>query len=169
MDHSKDGKENIFIIRGALSNVTVAVVTPNEQEKTVGKALVDRWFYTCGIPSRICSDQGKSFDNKIINHPHMMYGIQQSRTTSYNQQGNPKCKRFIQTLHNLLKMLPKSQKPNWPAHLNSLVFTNNAMPDSATGLQPYQLMFGHKAQIPCNNWLGLKNYGSSESVSKSSC
>ena len=29
-------------------------------------------------------------------------------------------------------------------------------------------MFGHNAQTPCDNWLGLNNYGSSESVSKSS-
>ena len=36
------------------------------------------------------------------------------------------------------------------------------------GLQPYQLMFGHKAQTPCDNWLGLNSYNSDESVSKSS-
>ena len=28
-------------------------------------------------------------------------------------------------------------------------------------------MFGHKAQTPCDNWLGLNNYDSDESVSKS--
>ena len=42
------------------------------------------------------------------------------------------------------------------------------MPNSTTGLQPYQLMFGHKAQTPCDNWLGLNSYDSDESVSKSS-
>ena len=45
--------------------MTVAVAAPNEQAKTVAKALVDRWFYTHGIPSRIHSDQGKSFDERI--------------------------------------------------------------------------------------------------------
>ena len=30
------------------------------------------------------------------------------------------------------------------------------MPNSTTGLQPYQLMFRYKAQTPCDNWLGLK-------------
>ena len=28
----------------------------------------------------------------------------------------------------------------------------------STGIQPYELMFGCKAPMPCNNWLGLKNY-----------
>ena len=65
-------------------------------------------------------------------------------------------------------MLPKSQKPNWPGHLNWLLFAYNVTPNSTAGLQPYQLMFGCKAQTPCDNWLGLNNYDSNESVSKSS-
>ena len=42
------------------------------------------------------------------------------------------------------------------------------MPNSTTRLQLYQLMFGCKAQTPCDNWLGLNNYNLDESVSKSS-
>ena len=41
------------------------------------------------------------------------------------------------------------------------------MPNSITGLQPYQFMFGCKAKTPCDNWLALNNYYSDESVSKS--
>ena len=93
-DCSKDGKENVLVMTDAFSNFTVAVVTLNQQAKTVAKALVDRWFYTYGIPSRIHSDQGKSFDNKIMHHLCMMYGIKQSTTTLYNPCGNSKCKRF---------------------------------------------------------------------------
>ena len=59
MDHSKDGKENVLVIMDAFFNFSVAVVTLNQQAKTVAKALVDRWFYTYQIPSRIHSDQGK--------------------------------------------------------------------------------------------------------------
>ena len=65
-------------------------------------------------------------------------------------------------------MLPMSQKPNWPAHLCSLLFTYNGMPNSTTGLQPYQFMFGYKDKTPCDSWLGLNNYDLNESVSKSS-
>ena len=42
MDHSKDGKENVLVMTGAFSNFTMAAVTPNQQAKTVAKALVDR-------------------------------------------------------------------------------------------------------------------------------
>ena len=81
---------------------------------------------------------------------------------------NSQCKRLNHPLQNLSKTLPKHQKPNWPGHLGALVFPYNAMPHSTTGYQPYQLMFGHKAQTPCDNWLGLSQYNCSESISKDS-
>ena len=66
VDPSKDGKENVLVMSDAFSKFSVAVVMPNKQAKAVAKALVDKWFYTYGIPSRIHSDQAKSFNYKII-------------------------------------------------------------------------------------------------------
>ena len=48
------------------------------------------------------------------------------------------------------------------------MFVCSAMPHVTTGYQPYQLMFAHKAQTPCDHWLGLSQYDCDESVSKSS-
>ena len=63
LDPSKNGKENVL---DAFSKFCVAVVTPNQKAKMVAKALIDKWFYTYGIPAHIHSDQGKSFDNHLI-------------------------------------------------------------------------------------------------------
>ena len=57
-----------------------------------------------------------------------------------------------------MRTLDQEQKPNWPVYLPSLVFAYNATPHSTTGYQPYELMFSRKVPIPCDNWLGLKNY-----------
>ena len=54
---SKDGKENVLVMTDAFSKFSVAVVMPNQKAKTVAKALVDKWFYIYGIPTRIHSDQ----------------------------------------------------------------------------------------------------------------
>ena len=61
-------------------------------------------------------------------------------------------------LHDLLKTFHKEQKANCLLHLSSLVFAYNAMPHSATGYQPYKLMFGHKAPTVCDGWPGLTQY-----------
>ena len=139
VDPSKDSKENILVL-------------------TYSKILVDKWFYTYGIPSCIHSNKGRSFNNKIMLHLYAMYGVEQSTTTHYNLHGNVPTERMNHTLINLLKSLPKEQKSNWPLHLPSLVFAYNAMPHDTTGYQPYELMFGHKALTMSNSWLGLANY-----------
>ena len=119
---------------------------------------MEKWFSVFGIPARIHSDQGGSFDNEIISNLCKMYGIRQSTTMPYNPHGNSQCEWFNQTLFSLMRTLDQEQKPNWPIYLPSLVFAYNATPHSTTCYQPYELMFGCKAPMPCDNWLGLKNY-----------
>ena len=157
-DIAKGGKENILVLTDAFSKYSQAFVTNNQKSLTVAKILVEKWFSVFGIPARIHSDQGRSFDNEIISNLCKMYGIRQSTTTPYNPHSNSQCKKFNRTLFNLMRSLDQEQKPNWPTYLSSLVFVYNATPHSTTGYQPYELMFGHKAPTPCNNWLGLSNY-----------
>ena len=76
----------------------------------------------------------------------------------YNPHGNSTCERFNTTLHDLLKTLDNEQKANWPLHLSSLMFAYNAMLHSASGYQPYELMFGCKAPTICDAWLRPAQY-----------
>ena len=87
-----------------------------------------------------------------------MYGVRQSLTTLYNPHGNSQYEWFNCTLFGLMHTLTSEQKPNWPTYLSSLVFAYNATPHISMGIQHYELMFGHKAPMPCDNWLGLRNY-----------
>ena len=166
VDPSKGGKENVLVMTDAFTKFSVAVTTNNQQALTVAKALVERWFHVYGIPSRIHSDQGKSFDNKIINALCKMYGVERTMTSPYNPRGNSQCERFNRTMFGLLKTLTKEQKGDWPSHLSALTFAYNATPHSTTGYQPYELMFGRKAPAPCDNWLGLRQYNDDKSISK---
>ena len=87
-----------------------------------------------------------------------MYEVEQSFTSPYNPRGNAFCECFNHTLFGLLKTLKSEEKADWPSHLPALVFAYNATPHTSTGYQPYQLMFGHHALAPCDNWLGLRAY-----------
>ena len=158
VDPSKDGKENILVLTDTFTKFSQVFVTPNQKVITVAKILVDKWFYTYGIPAHIHSNKGRSFDNEIMSHLYAMYRVEQSTTTPYNLHRNAPMERLNHTLISLLKSLPKEQKSNWLLHLPSLVFAYNAMPHDTTGYQPYELMFGRKAPIMCNSWLGLANY-----------
>ena len=69
-------------------------------------------------------------------------------------------------LFGLFKTLKAEEKSDWPAHLPALVFAYNATPHVSTSYQPYQLMFGHQAPTPCDNWLGLCAYHDNKSVTQ---
>ena len=132
---------------------------------------MQKYWWTSGFmymasPQRIHRDQGRSFDNQIMQHLYALYGVEQSTTMAYNQRGNAQCKRFNCMMIGLLTSLSKEQKDNWPLHLPSLVFASNAMLHSTTGYQPYELMFGCKAPTICDAWLRLAEYDDKFSQSK---
>ena len=166
VDPLKDGKENILVLTDAFTKFSQAFVTPNQKAITITKILVDKWFYTYGIPACINSNKGHCFDNDIMSHLYAMYGVEQSTSMPYNLHGNAPMERLNHTLIGLLKSLPKEQKSNWPLHLPLLVFAYNAMPHDTTGYQPYELMFGCKAPTMCDSWLGLANYNDNYLQSK---
>ena len=65
-----------------------------------------------------------------------------------------------------MRILTEEQKPNWPTYVPSLVYAYNSTPHASTGFQSYELMFGHKAPTPCDDWLGLVQYKSDSFKSK---
>ena len=83
-DVAKGGKENILVLTDAFSKYSQAFVTPNQKSLTMAKILVEKCFSIFGIPTRIHSNQGRSFDNEIIASLCKMYGIRQSTTMPYN-------------------------------------------------------------------------------------
>ena len=151
VDPSKDSEKNILVLTDAFTKFNQVFVTPNQKAITIAKILLDKWFYTYGIPACIHNDKGHSFDNEIMPHLYAMYGVEQSTTMPYNPHENAPMERLNHTLIGLLKSLPKEQKSNWPLHLPSLVFAYNATPHDTTGYQSYELMFGCKAPTLCNS------------------
>ena len=164
IDPSKTGKENVLVITDAFTKFSLVVCTPNQTVKMVAKVLVEKWFHVYSVPSRIHSDQGRCFDSNIIKALCKMYGIEQSFTSPYNPHSNAFCEHFNRMLFGLLKTLKVEEKADWPLHLPALVFAYNATPHASTGYQPYQLMFGHRALAPCDNWLGLHDYNDDKSI-----
>ena len=90
LDLSKDRKQNVLVMTNAFSKFSMAFITLNEQAKTIAKVLVDKWFYTYGITSRVHSNEAKSFD-KNIEQLGKIYGVKQSTNTLYNPHGNSPC------------------------------------------------------------------------------
>jgi transposase InsO family protein len=153
LEKSSSGIENVLVMSDVFTKYSIAVPTKDQTAKTVAKILQREWFNKLGVPSKIHSDLGRSFENKIIQALCKIYGTKKTRTTGYHPQGNSQVERFNRTLHNLLRTLQNEEKKNWPNHIHELVFAYNCSPNSSTGYSPFFLFFGREPRLPIDNLL----------------
>ena len=154
LEPSRNGVENVLIMTDVFSKFTVAVPTRDQRASTVAQVLVTEWFYRFGVPSRLHSDQGRSFESALIHQLCCLYEVAKSRTTPYHPAGNGQCERFNRTLHNLLRTLPASRKRDWVSCLPQVLFSYNTTPHQGTGESPFYLMFGREPRLPIDFLLG---------------
>lgn len=154
LEHSRDGKEQVLIMTDVFSKFTQAVPTYDQRASTIANVLVKEWFCRFGVPARIHSDQGRSFEGALMQQLCDLYGIQKTRTMPYLPQGNGQCERFNRTLHSLLCTLPRSVKVDWPKYLPQLLFSYNTTTHQTTGECPHFVMFGQEPNLPVDFLLG---------------
>uniref|UniRef100_A0A3B4WAL0 Gypsy retrotransposon integrase-like protein 1 n=1 Tax=Seriola lalandi dorsalis TaxID=1841481 RepID=A0A3B4WAL0_SERLL len=154
LEPSRNGFENVLVLTDVFSKFTVAVPTRDQRASTVAQVLVHEWFYKFGVPGRLHSDQGRSFESSLLHQLCSLYGVSKSRTTPYHPAGNGQCERFNRTLHNLLRTLPVSRKRDWASCLPQVLFCYNTTPHQGTGESPFYLMFGQEPRLPVDFLLG---------------
>ena len=94
LEKSADGRENVLVLTDVFSKFTIAVPTRDQKATTVVKTLIREWFLVYGVPKRIHSDQGRSFEAEVVAELCEMYGVKKSRSTPYHPEENGQCKRF---------------------------------------------------------------------------
>ena len=106
----KEGTEkaiNIMVITDHFTRYAQAYITPKQTAPVIAKTLWDQFLVHYGWPTKILTDQGKSFENQLC-------------TTPYRPQNNGSCEHFNYTLMSMLGRLPIHAKKNWPEWVSTL-------------------------------------------------
>lgn len=157
LEPAQNGMENVLVMTD-VSKYTQVVPTRDQRACTMAQVLLNEWFYRFGVPGRIHSDQGRSFESSLIQQLCALYGVSKSRTTPYHPAGNGQCEHFNRTLHNLLCTLPVTRKRDWTACLPQVLYCYNTTPHQATRESPFLLMFGREPNLPVDFLLGRTQY-----------
>ena len=90
---------------------------PNKEAVTVARVLVEQVFPRFGIPIQILGDQGKEFDNNLLNGLCDVLGIDKIRTTPYKASTNGAVERFHRTLNATLGRVVSESQRDWDEKL----------------------------------------------------
>ena len=108
-----------------------------------------------GWPEKILTDQGKSFENNLVQELCDLAQVKKLCTSPYHPETNGQCEHFNATLISMLGMLPTHAKKNWQDWVATLTHAYNFTVSPVTGFSPYFLMFGRTPKLPLDIALGV--------------
>lgn len=143
-----DKSVDVLVATDHFTKLAYAFPCKNQSAKQVAHHLWNSLFCIYGFPRRVHSDQGPSFESKLMKELLNMAGVNKSHTTPYHPMGNGITERFNRTLGNMIRALPPQSKAKWPQSLQMLTFCYNCTVHETTGFAPFYLMFGRVPRLP---------------------
>ncbi|XP_059277686.1 uncharacterized protein LOC132031802 [Lycium ferocissimum] len=105
-------------------------------------------IYRFGIPRYIITDNGKPFDNKLMNKICDLFGFKQRKSSMYHAAANGLAEAFNKTLCNLLKKVVSKSKRDWHERMEEALWAYRTTYRTPTQATPYSLAYGVEAVLP---------------------
>ncbi|KII63191.1 Transposon Ty3-I Gag-Pol polyprotein [Thelohanellus kitauei] len=154
------GNRYIIVFTDKFSKWVEALPVPDQSAQTAARALLECVVYRYGVPKRIHSDQGKSFESALISHMCQYLGCVKSRTTPYHPSGNGQVERCNKTIKNILRICVREDSTEWDQHIGGALFAIRSSIHKSTGFSPACLTYGQELKLP----IDLKLYDNTEDL-----
>lgn len=145
-----NGYSYILTIICDLSKFAIAIPVTDTTAEVTAKNLVEQVFlryFLHGFPSRITSDNHKTFTGETLKKIAKLLKIKQVFTSPYNPAANV-VERFHKTLNNFLTAFIDQTQNNWPKILSYATFAYNNLKNTSTDYTPFELVYGRIMNIP---------------------
>ena len=113
---------------------------------TVAEAMIDIFSRT-GVPSKMLTDQGTVFVDKLMTQLCSKMGVGQVKTSPYHPQTNGTLERWHGTLKCMLRKC-ESRKWEWDWLFKYVLFAYRAVPHANTGFSPFEIIYGSATRSP---------------------
>ena len=93
LEKSTSGFEHVLVFTDVFTKYTITIPIRDQTAKAVSRLFVREWIQKLGVPERMHSDQGRSFENQIIKQLCLLYQVKKYKMTPYHPRGNSQLER----------------------------------------------------------------------------
>lgn len=127
----------------AFSKLAQAIEITNRSSPEIVRAMV-KYFSFYGTPTKINCDPGTEFNNELMREMLALHKIELHITTPNNPNSTGIVKRFHSTLIEIYRLAKYEQKCTDAASIMTYsIMAYNHTIHNATGLTPFEVVFGH--------------------------
>lgn len=149
--YEKSEEGYVYVISVQCITTGFAVSTPlkSKEADSVATALVDEVFLRHGFPNKVTSDLAAEFTSRVLRRVLKLIKVDQGFSTIYHAQSNP-VERYQNSLKTFLRIYLSHEKVKscWPKFVRLADYCFNCLPNSRTGLSPFQLLYGRIPNDP---------------------
>ena len=143
---------------------TEAFPLPDKTAQSVADAFFNHVVCRFGMPRVIHFDQGREFENKIMQELCLLGGSHKTRTTPYHPESDGMVERFNRTLLMMLAMFAGKNRDDWDDLLPAVMMAYRSSVHESTGFSPYRLMFGEECTLPMDIGLPKEQLDTTDSI-----
>lgn len=142
-----DGKAYILTVICDLSKFAIAIAVPDNGADTTARALVENVFIKYGFPSKIVSDNHRTFTGETMRQITKILKINQVFTSPYTPSSNV-VEQLHRTLSNYLRTFIEKNPNKWPDVLSYALWAYNNTVHTSTNYSPFELVYGRNMSLP---------------------
>jgi hypothetical protein len=145
---TNQGNKYILTFQDNLTKFSKAIPIENQEARTIAKEFVTKIVLEHGTPEKILTDQGTNFTSEMFKNTCKLLKIEKIQTTAYHPESNGALERSHRTLAEYLRHYINDDQTDWDEWLPYAMFTYNTTPHSTTGFTPFELVYGHRPDLP---------------------
>jgi len=145
---TNNGNKYLLTFQDNLTKFSKAIPIANQEANTIAKEFATKIIFEYGIPEKILTDQGTNFMSEIFKNTCKLLKIDKIQTTAYHPESNGALERSHRTLAEYLRHYINADQTDWDEWTPYAMFTYNTTPHTATGYTPFELVYGHQADLP---------------------